>query len=493
MLMTRIGLACLVAAVVPVAVSCYVGDTIDDERIDPDPAKGSLVPAAGPADSTHLTEPKSLSLSSPLELDLPIYGSWFNQPSTASPLSSSYYDSLAVLDVCLLPVASLVDRDYTGLVDSVRTRNPDWIPIWHQNTNSVNRTSATSGAGSYYRERYDLINGNDRLRIWAGADPAADWWLRDIHGERVPRGGAYGANDMVHYGAEGLADAQAKLFIKHLEAQDNLRPFVGVLVDDQNLKLERWTIPSQIVPILDVDREGEPDTADVHALVRRYVSQLPDAYRRASGRDDFLVLGNGTAAHDSSYAWLYDGCTFEQPEVRNYYPRTSAGRDDIIRIMSRQSDFYSNVRVNPPLMMFLSYADSNQLTNEALAAIAGGVAMFSWRDANRKGHLDRGLAPLMDLMRPTADNHLELGARVPGSVAFSGWDTETVYVVDDQGDTTSSYVAEVARVSAKFYDGADTSYVSVDGFNKLYYPWPYLVIPGTDTLSFGSVGIRKIP
>lgn len=384
-----------------------------------------------------------------IQLNMPIYG-LFAVGNASDPLPAAYYDSLAYFDVTQCPISFLVNGRYDSIVDSVRARNPDWIPLIHTNVRAVSTTWAGSDPGTFYREVYDMVE-------------AGNYWMEDINGQKVPNP-TYMDQNLLQYGAIGLMDSLAAIFFRHLDDADNLRPRMGVIIDSQNYPEESSAFDFSLG---DIDKDGIPyfdnpalqDTADENTFILESILEAPVAFSLASGRSDFMVVTNGTCPHQEAFAWQYDGGILEH--YNEFFPFDET---DFVNVMKYASTWFDNSKVSPPLLLFMAHEDSTGLTGEAFATIANGVVMFS---LSENKELAAGV--LIDLDRPTDDNHLEIGNRIYDSVSITLL-----------GEGTSI-------ATAKFFDGSDTTEVTTRGY-KGDMPWPYLIYNKTtgDSLSIGS-------
>jgi hypothetical protein len=369
-----------------------------------------------------------------LELTLPIYTDniW---EKFSDGYTSEDYDAMAEFDMLIFGHEVYVHDRHNGLVDSVRTRNPDFIPLFYAFIYGCR--SGWGESGGFYAEIYNMVDRND-------------YWIRDYHGDIVIGPATNDPTIPVQFfncGAPGLADSLAAIHAKWMYARGHVQHHTGMFLDWITTPYPQWPTPVDRDDY-DFNRNGIPyrDDPKDEAMNSQYPEQIAKAFRKAfSTEPTFLLMLNGNAhyAKDNEYTHLFDGGMYELHNL--YYPRSQDHRE---KAMSH-IEFFDNSRVNPPLLMFQGgEEDSVGYTTEALASIAGAACNFQFR------HLPR---------------RIELGKRVMDPV----WSGDTVTTIFSRQD------------GAQF-----TSRVVYDNFI-----WPYLItsFDGADTLSRGGGWPAAVP
>ena len=147
-------------------------------------------------------------------------------------MAASTYDSLAYLDTKIFPHEYMIHDRYIGLVDSVRARNPDFVPLNYVWAFGANEAWATSSG--VYREVWDAVNDND-------------WWMRTTAGDVVYHDGLLPGVyvRLFNPGAgEELAAALADIYVSAIEEKGNLRQHVGFFVDWLTSPYPDWPLTS---------------------------------------------------------------------------------------------------------------------------------------------------------------------------------------------------------------------------------------------------------
>jgi len=436
----------------------FVCTAIDDSgNVSGWSSEDSVVPT-GEDPITVITEPDSLKLSPFLELDLPIYGAIFTGIGDLS------YDSAAdSLDIAIFGHEYMLDADLIGFVDSVRTRNPDFIVlnyVWAFGA----RTSWDTGSG-FYDDLFNIaVRNSDGWveGVPGGNDGILDFWMYDTDGNHAMHAGSYPSR-MWNPAAPGLADSLAAYYVARLKDQGNLADYTGFFVD--------WLFANDYPPwpfqgytaerdSLDMNEDGQAygmDGGVERALYEEFVNNFARACRRAANNDKFLVVPNGSAGYGSATRTAGD---FDGLMIENFSTQFPTSRASLISLLVTVPDAAVKSRVNHPLILWYAEHDSVGMINEALGSIGDAIALYT---------SDTGGFAMPQRLLPT------FGTRVLGSVTVSA-----------TGDTAF----------AKFYDGADTTYAWVVGAgSNQSFPLPYLITKGSDqasadTLSYGSAGIR---
>ena len=371
--------------------------------------------------------------SSPVELQLPIYGDniWAKFPDG---YTSEDYDDMAEFDMMIFGHELYVSDRHTGLVDSVRTRNPDFMPLFYAFVYGC-RTAWGNSTRGFYGEFFHMMDRND-------------FWIRDYRGDIV-----YGpaTNDpsipvqFFNCGAPGMADSIAQFHAKWMYEMGHVDHHVGMFLDWMTSPYPQWPTPRDVGDY-DFNRNGIPyrDDPGDEKQNSEYPYQIAKAFREAfSSEPTFLLMPNGNVHYtrDNEYAHLWDGGMYEL--INLYYPASKSQWEKAVV----HSKYFDNSRVNPPLLMFQGGEnDSIGYPSEALASIANGVCNFQFRHLPRK---------------------LDLGKRVSDPM-WSG-DTVSAIFVNSKGQQ---------RLARTVYDD---------------YIWPYLItsFDGADTLSRGGGWLRQ--
>ena len=405
-----------------------------------------------------------------LELPSPTYASWSQHYNSESPLPITYYDSLAAVDISVMSPDILNAPAYNGFVDSVRARNPDWIPLPYVWAYGIRNDWMNAEAGSLYRELYDFVNDT-------ADEVTGDYWARSTPSTGsniITHQPTYPEYNILNYGKPGLAEGLAEIYIKHLKKRTAIREYMGFFVDWFEIPMRPWACS---LDSLDLDQDDVPyssDGTDEDALIESFVYIFPDVFRLEAGRDDFLIVPNGTTPKNEKYAGLYDGQMYEG--FWHYEPTNQTQWEYLAENASANHD---NSRVNPPILLMQAAHDSAGYTSEALAAACLGSAVFS----NDHRSLD-GIAPIFD----NPDRKYNFGQIIPNHF----------YVIPAD-----------SILVRKFFDGVDTFYVRVQGYQDttgIYpdpgdelndlngLPFPYEIIKNPtatpETLSIGSRAFR---
>lgn len=300
-----------------------------------------------------------------LELDLPIYAVDAGR-SKFFEYTSKDYDDLAKFDVTIMGHETLIGDQHNGLVDSVRTRNENWIYLVYVFAYGCHKDWDVSKG--FYKDLWDMIDRND-------------YWMRYADGTIVNHW--YNNNNMwmFNQGAEGLADSLGLFYSSWMKERDNVRHHVGFFVDWITVPYPEWAIANR--DSIDLNRNGiayafDPGDEEQNS---RFPYQIDEAFRKYIEDDTFLIVPNGGIHRQNGYefAHLFDGAMNEL--VNLYYPKPEQWERAMV-----DSRFLNTSRVDPPLLMFQAGSqDSSGFCTEAQASIANGMCAFQF------GHLDRKL------------------------------------------------------------------------------------------------------
>ena len=340
--------------------------------------------------------------------------------------TSEDYDAMAEFDMLIFGHELYLHDRHNGLVDSVRVRNPEFIPMFYAFIYGCR--SGWDVAGGFYSEIYHMVDRND-------------WWIRDYHGNIVIGPATNDPSIPVQFfncGSPGLADSLAAIHAKWMYARGHVQHHTGMFLDWMTSPYPQWPTPVDVGDY-DFNRNGIPyrDDPKDEAMNSQYPAQIAKAFREAFNSEaTFLLMPNGNVHYtrDNEYAHLWDGGMYEL--VNLYYPRPARWPDAVVH-----SQYFDNSRVNPPLVMWQGgESDSIGFPSEAIASISNGACNFQFRHLPRK---------------------IDLGKRV--STPTWSEDTVSALFVNADGQqriaraVAESYVWEYLITS---FDGADTISIS---------------------------------
>ena len=415
------------------------------------PPAGSASETAGvtEADAVWFVPTSEAVIAFDLTGNFPIYGNWADYPQKY--MATTTYDSIAELDTKIFPHEYMIHDRYIGLVDSVRLRNPDFIPLNYVWAFGARASWSTATEGSLYRNIWDMV------------DRHSDWWMRTIAGDVVLHSGLSAPNAVVMFNPEGgvdLADSLAAIYVAAIKEKGNLRHHVGFFVDWATTEYPTWAISTTGKDSIDFNQNGTPysgESSVEEALNLAYIKAFPAALRHAAGDSSFIVVINGNAGYQSELSYLYDGLMYEDFDAN--YP---IGDYQVAEATTEPPVNLSNYRVTPPLIWWQAAEDSVGLTSEVIASMGQGVS--NW---NKTEYLDGANRHTFTI----PPRKITLGPLTPGTITT--------------GDDTTH---------AMFWDGADSLHVYAVERSTL--PWPYLVhranptVPA-DTISRGAAWPRQ--
>lgn len=336
---------------------------------------------------------RSMTQTEIVLLDLPVYAH-FGWGIFQAELTGADYDFIAAHDVYIFPHQLLNTDRFIGIVDEVRSRNPNFIPLTYLWCYGAQQD--WEGSSGLYLEMYNLYENND-------------WFAKNVNGDYIL--GAYDTYPVNPLAFEdGLADSLAVIFKKYTEAQDNWRPHIGVFADWFATPMSAWAYIDSL-EYVDWNQNGTPrgtsgeefDIEEAYNITM--IEGFEAAFRAVIDDPTFLFVTNVSGDRHATIVLSDGGWDGSMYEIfQSYYPTdTSDNMDEALA-----TDYWAlnNTRVDPPIMFWQGGEHDAGPTSELLAPMSRAVSTY---------HL-------------VSENNYELPVRLHLGPMISGptWDDDTL-------------------------------------------------------------------